>query len=113
MVLLPGLVLCVSAAAISASTPLQRRAAPPSGSLQGTPRGSVVAVCVLGGLILLPIAAIGALWVLDADPLAIFLVGLALFSLAAVLTVTFLVVFFVNAARIRRSSDSPPIAPSP
>lgn len=111
VVLLPGLVLCVSAAAISASMPPQHRAAQPSGPLRGAPRGSVVAVCVLGGLILLPIATIGALWALDADPLGIFLVGLGLFSLAGVLAVTFLAVFFINAARTRRSADSPSIAP--
>lgn len=111
VVLLPGVMLCVSAAALSASGSPQRQAGQPSGPLRGAPRGSVVAVCVLGGLILLPIATIGALMAVDADPLGIFLVGLGLFSLAGVLAVTFLAVFFINAARTGRSADSPSIAP--
>lgn len=47
----------------------------------------------------------------DADPLGIFLVGLGLFSLAGVLAVTFLAVFFINAARTGRSAEAPSIAP--
>ncbi|HSE09716.1 MAG TPA: hypothetical protein VLB29_13715 [Nocardioidaceae bacterium] len=111
VVLLPGLMLCVSAAALSASSTPQRQAGRPTGPLPGASRGSVVAVCVLGSLILLPIATIGALKAVDADPLAIFLVGLGLLSLAAVLAVTFLVVFFINAVRTGRSADSTSIAP--
>jgi hypothetical protein len=98
--LLPGLLLCVSGAALAASRtgPVARPRDDSGGNgFANVARSATITASVLGGVILLPFAATGGLVLAGAEPLAIILVGLGLFALAGILTVTFLVVFFANA----------------
>jgi hypothetical protein len=105
--LLPGLMLSVSAAALAAAdSPGQDD----SRSLAPVPaprRPATIAVSVLGGLVLVPFVSVGALIFAGADPLAIYLVGLGLFSLSAVLVATFVVVFFASRRVSTRRVASP------
>lgn len=96
VLLLPGLVLCVCSAALVASKPSRLEASGGSSGVPAARSESTVTVWTLAGLTLVPFGVVGALILLGADPLAIYLVGYGVFALAGFLALVFVVVFFAG-----------------
>lgn len=94
--LVPGLVLCVAAAALFVSQSSVPQTDTGQVSARAARRQGTVAVGVLAGLTLTPFGVVGILAALGADPLAIYLVGLGLFALSAILALVFVAVYVVG-----------------
>lgn len=94
--LVPGLALCVAAAALFVSQSSVPQTDTGQVSARAARRQGTVAVGVLAGLTLTPFGVVGILAALGADPLAIYLVGLGLFALSAILALVFVAVYVVG-----------------